>query len=413
MTKRKFRSLLLGAVSLATLAAPLQAQDLTADVMHWWNAGNEAEGVKVLAKAYDAAGGTWVDRPVPGMEAAMATGISAVVSGTAPAAMQFNINRQLKELAASGMLSDVTDYAKRDGWIDQVPQALLKSISVDGHIYALPVVVQNYTTVWTVKSTFEKAGVTYPKTWDDFMASLEAFKKAGIIPLAKSGEPWSDMLFVQAIMLFSGHRDMFDALFTEGDIDKLNSPAFLDVARTIRQVVAYTDPGAPSRTWDQADTLLVQGKAAYTFMGDWAKGSFTSAGLTPGQDFTCELGIGKNQFFVLIGDTFVLPKNAKKTEAQSLFAKVVMDAPTQVDFTNARGGKSPRLDAVPTQSDGCTDYQQQFAANGGTQLMNTSAEMSGDRFGAVNDAVSQYINTPSMTPETFQQMIVQAIESTE
>ena len=32
---------------------------------------------------------------------------------------------------------------------------------------------------------------------------------------------------------------------------------------------------------------MIQGKAGMQFMGDWAKGEFTAAGLTPGKDYGC------------------------------------------------------------------------------------------------------------------------------
>ena len=64
----------------------------------------------------------------------------------------------------------------------------------------------------------------------------------------------------------------------------MNSAAFKLWPRPSSELRGYVDPGSPGRNWNDATSLVIQGKAGMQFMGDWAKGEFAAAGLTPGKD---------------------------------------------------------------------------------------------------------------------------------
>ena len=59
------------------------------------------------------------------------------------------------------------------------------------------------------------------------------------------------------------------------------------MAETYGRLRGYVDPGAPGRNWNDATTLVIQGKAGMQIMGDWAKGEFAAAGQTAGKEFGC------------------------------------------------------------------------------------------------------------------------------
>ena len=54
-----------------------------------------------------------------------------------------------------------------------------------------------------------------------------------------------------------------------------------------RKLKGYVDPGSPGRDWNLATGMVIEGKAAFQMMGDWAKGEFLKAGKKPGADFVC------------------------------------------------------------------------------------------------------------------------------
>ena len=46
--------------------APANAQEMKAEVIHWWTSGGESAAVKVFAEQFAKAGGTWVDTAIAG-----------------------------------------------------------------------------------------------------------------------------------------------------------------------------------------------------------------------------------------------------------------------------------------------------------------------------------------------------------
>ena len=44
----------------------------------------------------------------------------------------------------------------------------------------------------------------------------------------------------------------------------------------MRKLKGYTDAGSPGRDWNVATGMVMDGKAAFQIMGDWAKGEFSA-----------------------------------------------------------------------------------------------------------------------------------------
>ena len=53
-------------VALLVWSAGANAQDMKAEVIHWWTSGGESAAVKVFADQFKKAGGAWVDSAVAG-----------------------------------------------------------------------------------------------------------------------------------------------------------------------------------------------------------------------------------------------------------------------------------------------------------------------------------------------------------
>src|SRR3712207_7533908 len=77
-------------VSAYTLAVALcwgsgaSAQQMKAEVLHWWTSAGESAGVKVFADQFTKAGGTWVDNAIAGGANARTAGINRMVGGNLP-----------------------------------------------------------------------------------------------------------------------------------------------------------------------------------------------------------------------------------------------------------------------------------------------------------------------------------------
>jgi glucose/mannose transport system substrate-binding protein len=411
MSKRMSAYLSLCAAAFMSISQA-HADPLKAEVMHWWTSGSEAAALKVLAKAYNKAGGEWVDHAVPDFDSAIAAGTSAILAGNPPAAMQFNAGTQFADLAKQDYLADLTAYAKEGKWDTTLPPMILKAVTYDGKIYGLPVDNHGENWLWTSKAAFAKAGVATPTSWAEFFPALDKLKAAGIIPIAHGGEPWQEIELFYQVMLFRGNNDLYNAIFVNGDEAALKTPEFKAFAEDFKKMTGYIDAGAPGRKWNDATAMVIQGKAGMQFMGDWAKGEFTAAGQKPGVDFDCLLGFGGKDNFVMISDVFVLPKGNVPEAVHKLLADTIMSKTVQVDFNNVKGGLPARLDVKPDGMDACSAKGFAVMQNPAAQIPGPEITISADRFGAIQDAVSQFWNTPSMTTDAFIDAMQQALEST-
>ena len=115
---RGFRQACIVTALVAVGPALASAQEMKAEVIHWWTSGGESAAVKVFADAFTAAGGTWIDSAVAGGENARTAGINRIVGGDPPTAMQFNTGLQFDEIVGNGFLRDLEALAEKDHWRD-------------------------------------------------------------------------------------------------------------------------------------------------------------------------------------------------------------------------------------------------------------------------------------------------------
>ena len=87
------------------------AQEMKAEVLHWWTSPGESASVKVFADQFTKAGGTWIDNAIAGGPNARAAGFNRIVGGNPPTMMQFNTGKQFEELVENGLLQDVFRHA--------------------------------------------------------------------------------------------------------------------------------------------------------------------------------------------------------------------------------------------------------------------------------------------------------------
>nr|WP_319513273.1 ABC transporter substrate-binding protein [uncultured Cohaesibacter sp.] len=412
--KNKFLAAL-GLVLMCSAGPVMAADQQDAEVMHWWTSGSEAQALKVFVKAFEDKGGHWVDHAVPDFESAIAAATTAIIGGNPPDALQFNAGAQFADLAEQGYLTDLSDIAKKEGWDKAFPASLMKAVSYNGKVYAIPVDNHGENWLWVNNKVMEKVGVTVPKSWDEFFPTLDKIKAAGIIPIAHGGEGWQELELFYQVMMLRNNVDLYKGLFVEGDIDVIKSAEFKAFVEDFKKLSDYIDPGAPGRKWNDATAMVIKGEAAMQFMGDWAKGEFTAAGMKPGTDYQCLNGFGGNDYFVISSDVFVFPKSSKEGSEKSmaLLADVMSSPKVQVDFSKIKGSIPARLDADASSLDACAIKGFEAMQNPSAQVPGPEIATSADRSGAIQDAISEFWNSKSMSSDDFIANLVSAIEITD
>ncbi|WP_127901859.1 ABC transporter substrate-binding protein [Solirhodobacter olei] len=391
-----------GIVLAAAAAGPASAAK-KAEVIHWWTSGGEHAAVMQFEKAFDAQGGKWVDAAVAGGggDAARTDGINRIIGGNPPTAMQFNTGKQFDELVSNGLLRNLDPLAAKYGWKKVINPVVLSAVTRNGHMYAVPVNIHSNTWLWYSNEALKKAGVEPPKTWDDLFTDMDALKKQGLIPLAQSGDAWTQVLTFFNVLVGEGGKDLYLKVIKDRDVAAVKSPEFLKVAETFGKLRNYVDNGMQGRQWNQAIALVINNKAGFNFMGDWAKGEITHDGKVPGKDVGCIAGLGHHVYWIG-GDVFVFPKVKSKAEqsAQDLLAKVMLEPKVQVAFNDKKGSVPVRTDVSTAGMDACA--QQGIALlQKGDYVPSSDILISPDVTGSITDLVASFFTDKSQTPQQF------------
>jgi len=392
------------AVVLAIAANAAVAGEV--EVLHWWTSGGEAKSVAELKKIMEKKGHTWKDFAVAGGggDAAMTVLKSRVVAGNAPAAAQIK-GPDIQDWAAEGQLANLDATAKAEKWDSLLPKVVADVMKNKGNYVAAPVNVHRVNWMWASSDALKKAGVkSMPKTWDEFFKAGDALKKAGLIAVAHGGQNWQDFTTFESVALGVGGAKFYNDAFVKLDANALSSDNMKKSLETFRKIKGYIDPAAPGRDWNLATAMLIQGKAGFQFMGDWAKGEFIAAGKAPGKDFMCAAAPGTANAYTFNVDSFAMfkLKDAAAQKAQADLASSIMGKEFQEVFNLNKGSIPVRTDMKMDKFDSCgklsaKDFAATAKSGGLVPSIAHGMAVKGSVSGAMKDTVSKFWNDDKMS----------------
>jgi glucose/mannose transport system substrate-binding protein len=396
-----WKSLTITSALAGALFCALPARAQNADVMHWWTSGGESRAVAVFAKEYNKRGGNWIDDASVGPQAEHAAALNRIAGGNPPTAMQWNIGVAVRQLAEQGILTSLDEQAKKGNWIANLPPLLVKNMTYDGQVIAVPVNIHGANYQFYSIKVFNDLKMQPPRTWDEFLADAPKIKAAGIIPIAFGANAQQlDWLF-EAILVGAGGKDLYRKVFVDHDAKAAGSDGMQHVIDVMGQMRQYVDAGSPNRRWNDSLALVETDKAALMILGDWAKGDFAAADKVVGRDFGCQMAPGNQDAYVMTVDVFVFPVSNKPDQkaAQDKLATLMMDPAVQTEFNAFKGSIPSRLDANVTELDACGQLGQKVMAGGAAnQLPNFALAFSPDAQGQIEDLLGNFWSKPSMTP---------------
>ncbi|MDZ7857964.1 ABC transporter substrate-binding protein [Sphaerotilus sp.] len=395
----------LAAVALISVGSMGAAHAQKAEVIHWWTSGGEAAAIKEFATMYTKMGGTWVDTPIAGGGGAQARTVMAnrTMGGDAPTAAQYNYGKQYEEIIKEGLLNDLDDVAKKGNWDKLLPEKIRNAVKVNGKYFAVPVNLHNENWVWYNKAVLAKAGAKEPTNLDEMMAAMDKVKAAGgVVPLALGGQGWQEGITFRGVLLATGGQDLYLKTFKDKDA---STPGFRKAVETFKKLKGYVDPGSPGRDWNLATGMVIEGKAAFQMMGDWAKGEFVNAGKTAGKEYGCFMAGGPKMPYAIGGDVFVFPKQKAPdaAAAQKKLAEMMISPEGQVAFNNKKGSIPIRTDVDTSKMDICAQAGVQ-AIKENRLLQSDNELLSPDAKGAFEDAVSKYWNSNQSADDAIKAM---------
>ncbi|MBB3118687.1 ABC transporter substrate-binding protein [Pseudoduganella violacea] len=414
----KLNTITLGAMAAALLSASAAHAAPQVEVLHYWTSGGEAKSAAELKKMMEAKGVAWKDFAVAGGGGEnAATALKArVMAGNAPTAAQIK-GPAIQEWGQEGVLANIDAAAAEGKWEASLPPVVNSVMKYKGHYVAVPVNVHRVNWLWVNPEVLKKAGAKPPTNFAEFFDAAEKIKKAGLTAIAHGGQPWQDATVFESVVLGTGGADFYKKAIVQLDQGALTSPTMLKAFENLARIKTYIDKDAAGRDWNLATAMVINGKAGMQFMGDWAKGEFTSAGKVAGKDFLCLAAPGTEKAFTFNVDSLTMfkMKSAEEQKAQLTLANAVLSPEFQEVFNLNKGSIPVRAGVSRAKFDACaTKSMDDMAATsqGGGLVPSFAHGMAIDtaKAGAIQDVVAKFMNS-NMTPQAAVQALAKAAKT--
>jgi glucose/mannose transport system substrate-binding protein len=326
------------------------------EIFSWWTGAGEEAGLNALIDLFKekhpeievenaaVAGGAGTN--------AKAVLASRMQGDDPPSTFQVHGGAELNESwVAADKMEPLNDFYEEQGWMDKFPKELIELVSKDDKIYSVPVNIHRGNVIFYNKKVFEENGLEAPTTFDEFFEVAEALKAAGVIPLALGDkEPWTATQIFENVLLAKLGPDDYKKLWS-GEIG-FDDPRVAESAEIFGKMLDYVNEDHASRNWQDATQLVANGEAAMTIMGDWAKGYLAhDLGLETNVDFGYIETPETDGQFMVITDTFGLPKGIDNVEETKAFLAVLGSVEGQDVFNPLKGSIPARVDADPEKYD--------------------------------------------------------------
>ena len=373
--------------------------DQKLEVFNWWTNPGEADAMGALLKMYSDryTQTSVVNTAIPTLSKGQEELKSRMASGKPPDTFQtlggwslWNWVVYNGENDLDSKMEPIDFIAQENKLASVVPAPLMDVVSHSGKVYAIPLGVHRYNSLFFNKKLFDDNGLTPPTTLAEFYTVSEAFKAKGLTPLAvgtKDGHQvkvvaWDGLLVAKGGVQFresylTGHEDPAD-------------PRIVDMLNEYARMLDYSNTDHAALNWDGAAQMVIDGKAAMTIVGDFAKGFFVSRGWHSGVEL-CEIPVpGTGGTFVYILDSFGLPKGIADRQAAVNFLNLIATAEAQNVFNPIKGATPPRKDADRSMYDSIAkatmdDLTHDTLARATNQIVKSS-----DFVDALNDAMGQF-----------------------
>jgi glucose/mannose transport system substrate-binding protein len=335
-----------------------KAGDTRLEIFSWWTAGGEAEGLAAMFDLYRSLYPSvqLINATVAGGAGSNAKAVLAtrMQGGNPPDSFQVHAGHELIDSwVRAGKMEPITFIFENNNWLDRFPPGLINIISYKGEIYSVPVNIHRSNVLWYNSRILAAAHMRPPQNLDELMSVCELLSRRGITPLALGDNGiWAAVHLLESVLLGSMGPERYRGLWT-GDTAWDGPEVRLALIR-FAGLMRYVNTDHAALSWDAAVQYVIDGKCAMTIMGDWAEGYFKAKGLTPGRDFGWILSPGTRGSFIMLSDSFGLPRGAPDRAAAVRWLTLAASREGQDAFNPKKGSIPSRIDGDRTLYD---DYQ--------------------------------------------------------
>src|SRR4051812_26196671 len=269
-----------GAAMSGTAASRSASKSCQLQVFSWWTGGGEAAGLAKLITIWNKTNTSckFKNETVAGGAGTNAKAVLAqrLSAHNPPDSFQGHAGKELLDYIKAGQVQPIDFIYNQYKLRKIMPKSLLNQISYKGHLYSVPVNIHRANILWYNPTVLQKAGVTLPITsWDQFVAALDKVKAydSSITPLSLA-EQWTQKHLFETILISTLGPTGWAQLWTKAG--EWNSAGVTTAINRFNDLLTkYTNSDAASLTWQDAGKLVIDGKAAFNVMGDWADGYFS------------------------------------------------------------------------------------------------------------------------------------------
>jgi glucose/mannose transport system substrate-binding protein len=325
------------------------------EVYSWWTGPGEEDGLHAMVADFQQRhpGIRFVNAAVSGGAGSNAKAILAtrLIANDPPDSYQRHAGLELADDVRSGKVRDLTGLYQEQGWTKVFPPGLLRDLTIDGRIYAVPVNIHRANLLWYNPQTLRKLGIAGPPaTWKDFLAQASLIKAKGLTPLTV-GPEWTQKQLLETVLLGELGADGYEQLWTSPTTWTWRST--LNALGVFKQVLAATDIGSSAADWQPQMDRVIGGTAVYAVMGDWASSYLSGAKKLAWQrDYAAVATPGSDGVYDFLSDSFTLPVGARHPMAARDWLVEAGSTDGENLFNPLKGSVPARLDADPARYTG-------------------------------------------------------------
>jgi len=368
------------------------------EIFSWWTAGGEADGLAEMFKIYKNKYSSVkiINAAVAGGAGSNAKAVLAtrMQGGKPPDSFQVHAGQELiSTWVKADKMEPITSIWNSEGWDSVMPKDLKTIVSKGSDVWSVPVNVHRGNALWV---NLAKAGSAItPGTGnnlDNFLSALGKAKAAGMAaPLALGSKGnWQVTMLFENNLVAVGGANFYRGLFTGAS--SWTDPNIKTALNYVKSMLNYVNSDNATIEWDQASGRVQAGASVVTIMGDWAKGYFTANNWKPDTDFTGIASPGTEKTYMIVCDTFGLPKGAPDRANAINWIKVCGSQEGQAAFNPKKGSIPARTDVSPSIFD---SIAQKFIAEFKTDSLTPSiahGSAAPEAFASgLNDEMGQFV----------------------
>ncbi|GLZ12505.1 ABC transporter substrate-binding protein [Actinomadura sp. NBRC 104425] len=334
------------------------------EVFSWWTGPGEADGLQAMKADFEKKnpGTKFVNAAIAGGSGTQAQAVlaSRLQNRKPPDSFQGHAGAELLDYIKAGQIEPLDSFYDDNGLRSAYPQQLLEQITYQGKIYSVPVNIHRSNVLWYNPKILKDAGLSGPpKTVSEFISALKAVKdKTGKVPLSL-GAQWTADHLLENVLLGDLGTDAYNALWKPGA--DWSTPAVTKALTDFAEILKYTTVEAASTDWQGAAKAVVDGKAAFNIMGDWAYGYFVNPapnglGKKLDTDFKYAPAPGTDGTYMWLSDSFTLPRGAPHRAGAIAWLKEASSKEGQDLFNPKKGSIPARKDADRSLYKGYLEY---------------------------------------------------------